>query len=376
MTMRRGTKITLISLGSLLVLLIAARLVAPIFVLRFVNNTLAGLDGFTGHVADIELGLWRGAYVIKGIEIEKTTEKEPIPFVSVDRTDISVQWGPLLHGNLVGEIELYRPKLNLVAEREAESKSEDKVEKRERDRLAKGEETTWQTQVKQLVPLDINRIAIVDGEFHYRDPFSSPKVDVPVKNIHGEITNLTNSEELSEDLVARAKFTAAALGSDKISISGSMDPYAEKPLFSLKAEAEDLQFTKLNDFLKAYANVDAEKGTLSIYADVEAKDGAFKGYIKPLTRNLEILSWNKEKEGFFGKLWEGVVGVVKDIVENDEKQQVATKIPFSGRVDNPDADIFQTVLTVLENAFIEALRRGLDPTGGEGGGKLSRRDTN
>jgi hypothetical protein len=375
MNMRRGSKIALISLASVIVLLIAARLVAPIFVLRFVNNTLAGLDGFTGHVADIEIGLWRGAYVIKGVEIEKTTEKEPIPFVSVDRADISVQWGPLLHGSLVGEIELYAPKLNLVAERKKETKAEDKVEKREKDRLAKGEETTWQTQVKELVPLDINRIAVIDGEFHYQDLYSSPKVDVPVKNINGEITNLTNSESLSEDMVARANFRAAALGSHNISLSGSMDPYAQKPTFALKAEAEELQFTKLNDFLKAYANVDAEKGTLSIYSEIEAKDGRFNGYIKPLTRNLEILSWSKEKEGFFGKLWEGVVGVVKDVVENDEKQQVATRIPFSGRVDNPEADVFQTVLVVLENAFIEALRRGLEPVIGEKG-SISRRDTN
>lgn len=373
MTMRRGSKIALISLGSVIVLLIAARLVAPIFVLRFVNNTLAGLDGFTGHVADIELGLWRGAYVIKGIEIEKTTEKEPMPFVSIDRTDISVQWGPLLRGSLVGEIELHAPKLNLVAERKAESKKEDNVEKREKDRVAKGEETSWQKQVKELVPLDINRIAIINGEFHYKDPYSNPKVDIPVKNINGEVTNLTNSESLSEDMVARAKFTADALGSRSISLAGSMDPYAQKPTFSLKAEAEDLQFVKLNDFLKAYANVDAEKGTLSVYTDVEAKDGGFKGYIKPLTRDLEILSWNKEKEGFFGKLWEGVVGAVKDVVENDEKQQVATRVPFSGRVDNPEADIFETLFTVLENAFIEALRRGLEPATGDG--SLSRRDT-
>lgn len=374
MTMRRGSRIALISLGSLLVLLIAARLVAPIFVLRFVNNTLQGLDGFTGHVADIELGLWRGAYVIKGVEIQKTTEKEPVPFVSLDRADISVQWGPLLKGNLVGEIELYAPKLNLVAERKAEAKSEDNAEKREKERVAKGEETSWQKQVKELVPLDINRIAIIDGEFHYQDPFSNPKVDVPVTDIHGEITNLTNSEKLSEDLVAHAKFRAAALGSHNISIGGSMDPYAQTPTFSLKAEAEDLQFTKLNNFLKAYANVDAEKGTLSIYSEVEAKNGRFQGYIKPLTRNLEIMSWNKEKEGFFGKLWEGVVGVVKDVVENDDKKQVATRVPFSGRVDNPEADIFETVLTVLENAFIEALRRGLEPVTGDG--SISRRDTN
>jgi hypothetical protein len=369
MSTRPRSKV-LIILGVVVALLVAARLAAPSFVLAYVNKTLQGLDGFTGHVADIDLSLWRGAYVIKGVEIEKTTKKEPIPFVSLERADISVQWGPLLHGNIVGEIELLAPKLNLVAEKSAEPKAEDQVEKREKDKLARGEETSWQTQVKQLVPLDINRIAISDGEFHYRDPYSTPKVDVPVTRIHGEITNLTNSEKLSKDMVAHAKFSAAALGG-RIDLSGGMDPYAERPTFNLEAEAEELHFTKLNDFLKAYANVDAEQGTLSIYSEVDSRGGKFKGYVKPITRDLQILKWNKEKEGFFGKLWEGVVEVVKDIAENSEKDQVATRVPFSGDISSPSADTFEALLQVLNNAFIEALRRGLEPVIGDE--KISRR---
>lgn len=370
--MRRRTKIW-IALGTVLVLLIALRLVAPMFVLRYVNNTLAGLDGFTGHVADIDLGLWRGAYVIKGIVIEKTTKKEPVPFVSVDRADISVHWDALLHGRIVGEIELLAPKLNLVAEKKAEPKAEDNVEKREKNRLAKGEETTWQTQVKQLVPLSINRIGIQDGEFHYKDPYASPKVDVPVKKLTGEVTNLTNSEDSSDAMPAHAEFHAVAMRSGKVALTGRMDPFATKPTFHMKASVEELQFRELNNFLKAYANVDAEKGTLSVYSELESKNGRFKGYIKPITRDLQILKWNAEHEGFFGKLWEGIVEVGKDIFENQKKDQVATRIPLEGKIENPKADVFQTLLEVLHNAFIEALRRGLEPAIGKDG-SIARSD--
>jgi hypothetical protein len=362
--MRRRNKI-LIGLGAFVFVVVVARLVAPIYILGYVNRTLDGLDGYTGRVSDIDLGIWRGAYVIKGITIEKETTKEPIPFVSVEQVDISLHWGALLKGQIVSEIELLAPKLNILAERKAESKAEDSVEKREKARVAEGGETSWQTQVKQLVPLDINRIGIERGELHFRDPYAEPKVDVAIRDLHGQVTNLTNSEELNESLVAKADFRARALKSGKLALRGNMDPYAKKPTFSMKAELEQLQITELNDFLKAYANVDAEKGTLAVYSEIDSKDGRFKGYVKPLIHDLKILRWKDEEEGFFHKLWEGVVEVGQNILENDDKKQVATRVPLSGRVDKPDADIMETVLYVLRNAFIEALRHGLEPAMGD-----------
>lgn len=362
--MRRRTKVWLV-LGGLVVLLIGARLIAPYYIVRYVNQTLQGLDGYTGHVADIDLGIIRGAYVIKGLEIEKTTKKEPVPFVSIDRVDISVHWGALWHGSIVSEIELLAPKFNMLSERTAETKAENQAEQREKEKLAKGEETSWQTQVKQLVPLEINRIGISQGEFHFRDLYSEPKVDVVVSDIRGEVTNLTNVEKAGEDMAAHAEFHALANRSGALKLAGRMDPYAQKPTFHLKAQLENLQINELNDFLKAYANVDAEKGRLSLYSEMDCKEGRFKGYVKPIIQDLQILRWKSESEGFFGKLWEGVVQVGKEIFENQDKEQVATRVPLEGKIENPEADVIETLLEVLGNAFVEALRHGLEPTIGD-----------
>jgi hypothetical protein len=140
----------------------------------------------------------------------------------------------------------------------------------------------------------------------------------------------------------------------------------------MKAELEKLKIKELNDFLKAYANVDAEKGTLNVYTEVESKNGRFNGYVKPMMIDLKILRWKDEEEGFFGKLWEGVAELGKNILRNREKNQVATRVPLSGKIEKPDADIFETVIEVLRNAFIEALRRGLEPAIGDEG--IARRE--
>jgi hypothetical protein len=340
--------------------IVGARLAAPHYVLKYVNRTLDELDGYSGHVADVDLNLWRGAYVIKGVTIRKTAGHTSIPLLDIERIDISVQWKALFEGAIVGEIELFSPKLNIVAEKHEEPKAEGQAEKRDAQRIARGKESTWQTQVKELVPLEINRVGIYDGEIHFRDPYTKPKVNVFIQDFHGEVTNLTNSADLAGSLVAHAQFRARAMRSGRLHLDADVDPYQMSPTFKLAAELEDLQIKQLNDFLKAYANVDAEKGTLSVYTEVKAAKQHFHGYVKPIIRNLKIIRWKEETEGLGGKLWETLVAGVSEIFENHPKNQFATKVVMHGKVDKPKADVFETVVYVLRNAFIEALKSGLD----------------
>lgn len=347
------------ALGVLFLVIVGARMVAPHYVLKYVNRTLEDLDGYSGHVADVDLNIWRGAYVIEGVQIVKTTAKKSTPLLAIDQIDISIEWSALLDGSIVGEIDLYKPQLNFLADKKKEDPAEAKNEKRQAKKAAQGE-STWQEQVKALVPLKINRIGIHDGEIHYRDVHTDPKVNIFVQNFRGELTNLTNSEDLSESLVATASFRGRAMGSGKLQIDARVDPYKKAPTFELDAKLEDLEVKQLNNFLKAYANVDAERGRISVYSEVVARNQRFKGYVKPLIRDLRILRWRDEEEGLFGKLWEGLVEGATELFENHDKEQVATKIPFSGRIDSPDADVLTTALFVLRNAFIEALSRGLE----------------
>ena len=79
--MRRRDKL-LIALGAVILLLVAVRLALPSIVLHQVNSRLMALEAYDGHVDDIDLALWRGAYRIDGIRIVKTGAKHPTPFFS------------------------------------------------------------------------------------------------------------------------------------------------------------------------------------------------------------------------------------------------------------------------------------------------------
>jgi uncharacterized protein YhdP len=341
------TRRTLIVIACVAVLLVGVRLALPTYVHRFVDKKLAELPGYTGSTDDIDLSLWRGAYQIKGLRIMKTGGKVPVPFVSAREIDLSVEWKALLHGSIVAEIELYEPKLNFV---NAKSPA-----KRQTSMDSK-----WTDTVRDLVPFDINRFAIFDGQIHYRDLDADPRVDVFVQRLNASAHNLTNSEDMGGSLYASFAGTALAMGSGNIGFKGRIDPYANKPTFDLAFGLSDLELKQLNDFLQAYANVDAEAGTFSLDAEFSASHGKFRGYAKPFVKHLQLLRWNEEKENFFGKLWEGFVQVVSEIFENHKTDRIATRIPFSGSIEDPGADIFATIGGVLKNAFLQSLRRGIE----------------
>src|SRR4249919_1011031 len=82
-----------IIIGSIVLLLVIVRLVMPYFVLKYVNKTLAKSKTYPGHVQDIDIALFRGAYVINDIRIDKrdtiTGNVDTIPFFLSKAIDLS-----------------------------------------------------------------------------------------------------------------------------------------------------------------------------------------------------------------------------------------------------------------------------------------------
>jgi len=331
----------------LVLLIVAARVAAPYVIERVVNDKLDQLDGYTGHIDDVDLNLWRGAYEVENIVVEKTGGKVPVPFVALERLDLGVEWGALLDGSIVANVALIRPQVNFV---KGPSKATSQA----------GTEADWQKTLEELVPLRINRFVVVDGEVHFRDFHSKPRVNVMIDHLNVKVSNLTNSKELSDTRVAEVSARANVMRSGRLSVDGDIDPFTKKPTFALKTRLDGLQLRQLNPFLKAYVNIDVEKGRFSLYSELRSRNGSFRGYVKPLIEELDVLDWKNEDERPIEKLWEGLVGGVAEIFENQQKDRLASKVPLAGQFNKPDVNAWQAILALLRNAFIEALRHGLD----------------
>ncbi len=350
--------------GAILLLVIAAHFAMAPLLLRFANRKLDQIPEYKGHIGAVEISLLRGAYKIKDVRLLKIEGQERVPFFAAEAVDLSVEWGALLRRHaLVGEIEVFSPRLNFLV---APSKKESQT----------GIDASWQDRVTELFPLDMNRFAIHDGEIHFRDLTRTPKVDVHLDRIEALAKGLTNHPRKDEALPATFHVTARAMDHAKLRLDVKLAPLAKDPTFDMDGELVELRLPSLNDFLKAYAKVDAEGGTFSLYTEMAANGGNFKGYVKPLLKDVKIFSPGKKDEGgLLSSAWQLMVAGVVTIFENRKKEQVATQIPLAGKFSNPSAGVWKSVGYLLRNAFVQALSPSLshsvgfqDVTGGKKSG--------
>jgi hypothetical protein len=147
----------------LIVTLFIFRLFLPGLVKNYVNRKLNELPGYNGHVNDIDIHLYRGAYVIRGLFLKKTTDPPKYPFLTIAQADLSIEWRALFHGRLVGEVIMDRPVLNILA-------TEDLDKEPSKD--------TWTETLKALIPFTINRLQMDNGRFAYLDLGKKPATNL------------------------------------------------------------------------------------------------------------------------------------------------------------------------------------------------------
>jgi hypothetical protein len=150
------------------------------------------------------------------------------------------------------------------------------------------------------------------------------------------------------------------LDSGSAAVAGSANPLAETPTFDVNLTVKNVQLPEVNPWLREYVSADAEAGNFELYTELAAADGKFEGYAKPILQNVDIYSSEEPEDNPFKRLWEGLVDFAAEILEDEGSEQVAARVPFSGTIDDPDASLLQTVVSVLRNAFVSAFARSLE----------------
>ena len=91
------------------------------------------------------------------------------------------------------------------------------------------------------------------------------------------------------------------------------------------------------------------------------KQGQVKGYLKPLFK--DVIAYDAEQDqdkGLLKKIFEKTINVVSSVLKNTPRGEVATKADVSGPVENPQASTWEMVITLMNNAFFDAVLPGLE----------------
>ena len=330
----------------IVVFIAGIRIALPYVVLHYANKTLAGMDGYFGHVNDVDLSIFRGAYTIKSFYIDKNDSAlGRVPFISSEAIDISIEWKSLFDGRIVGELEFLNPILLFT---------KDKAEPAEIQK----DTNDFRKILKTFMPLKINRFQIINGIIQYIDFSAKPIVNIRLDDAQILAQNLSSVQDTA--LLPATVVATANLYKGKLDFKLKLDPLADKPAFDMNVELENTSLPELNEFFKAYAKIDINKGTFGLYAEMAGKDGAFIGYVKPLITNLDVVGSQDRNDSFFNKLWEVIVGAAGVVLKNQKKDQVATKIPIEGKFGKTTISTWYAITDLLRNAFIQALYPSID----------------
>lgn len=329
----------------LVAIIVAFRLYLPTWLLNHSNQVLAELPGYSGSINDVDVALYRGAYTFHDMTLSIDGAGTDIPFLIIPKADISIQWSGLFRGRVVSEIYLTEPQITYVYE---DHLNPNQVETELND---------WTAALDDLVPIDINHLEIQQGKFGFVQLSADPDIDLYIDQFNLTANNLELIKQTELNLPSTLVANGITIGKGKIKIDAKADLIRNVPDLDLNASVENIDATALNDLSFHYAKVDFASGELNLFSELAIADGYLKGYFKPLLSNAELID---HSDGFFEKLWEGVVNVFKFILKNHKTDNLATRIPLEGDLNNVESSAWETFVNILSNAFVQAFQENID----------------
>jgi uncharacterized protein DUF748 len=206
--------------------------------------------------------------------------------------------------------------------------------------------------------LRADEVSIVNSQMGFINEAVNPHYRLFLTNLEVRLTNFSN--HLSEGAMG-AKVTGKFMGRGQTLVGATFRPETDGPDFAVAASIENTDMRTMNQLLRAHGNFDVVRGFFSVYSELRVKNGAVRGYIKPLFKEMDVYDARQDQEkNLFQKIYEGIVGGVSQLLENRPRQEVATKTDIVGHLDNPQANTWQALLNLIQNAFFQAILPGFE----------------
>jgi hypothetical protein len=172
------------------------------------------------------------------------------------------------------------------------------------------------------------------------------------------VENFTNHRT---EGTATARLNGRFMGSGDTTVSATFRPELKGPDFDLNARIENVDLQSMNDLLRAHARVDVVSGVFSVFAEVQVKNRRIEGYVKPLFRDLDVYDAAQDADKSLGrKLKEKTVDLIGKVLRNRPRDEVATVVPITGEISDPDTSTWGTLVGLVQNAFFEAILPGFE----------------
>jgi uncharacterized protein DUF748 len=228
----------------------------------------------------------------------------------------------------------------------------------ERDRARQVQRVAQEVSNAPGLRLRVDQVRLVKSEVGMVNKAANPNYRLYVTALEVQVTNFSN--QLTEGTMV-AKVTGKFMGSGQTIVGATFRPERQGPHFAVAGSIENTQMRTMNDLLRAHGKFDVVHGFFSVYTEFRVENGAVRGYVKPLFKDMDVYDAQQDREkGIFQKIYEGLVGGASKLLENVPRDEVATKANISGRLENPQASTWQVLVNLIQNAFFQAILPGFE----------------
>ena len=180
---------------------------------------------------------------------------------------------------------------------------------------------------KTTLPWVVTKLFIHDARISYTDATNEP-LTISATRVNIRATNLSALPSI-EALPAKISLLANVCNGT-LKAKANANLFEGIPDFDAEISLTDARLVCLNEFIKAFAHFEVGGGSLSCFCEVAGKDGAIKGYVKPVISRIEFGNPGKKRK-LKQRLFEGLLDVAAYMVTNKNTQEIATKISFEGK---------------------------------------------
>jgi Domain of Unknown Function (DUF748) len=214
------------------------------------------LKGYTVHIKTLDVHPHDLSVVLRGLTIVQDAHPDP-PVMDVPYLQASVHWLALIHGRVVGEMFIDRPKLSMnLTQLRKEVADPTPVKDR-----------GWQDAIEAVYPLKMNHFRVRDGDITYQD--QGPFQPLHVRHVNFVATNVRNVHSTDRVYPSEFQLDARVFESGHVSLQGNADFLAEpSPTFIGHTTLQDIALDYFKPVTNRY-NLSVDQGHLSARGQFE-----------------------------------------------------------------------------------------------------------
>jgi hypothetical protein len=330
-------------------LAVMIRLLVDPIASHYTHKALNEAEGVSGDFLRVHVTLLPPGYEIRRLKIvEEPRGDEKNPLFYVDTARVGLDWRALFHAELAASLTLEQPKI-IVVRRPAK-----KTEKKE-----PAEVPDIRPALRKVIPARVDRIDVVDGEVLLRDMTIESHPEFWLHHIDATVRNIATRRKLADEKKVTVALHAKLGKSGAVAFDLKADPFAAPLYFDGELTLRDWRLAELYALTAATADLQTPEGSIDVFAKFKGRKGAISGGVKPILKNVEVRPVGDD----FGdkvKAWLADKGLKLFSHEGSQGREAGTVIPIQGRLDDPEVQLWPTILGVVRNAFVEGITGGFD----------------